>query len=94
MLRPKETFSVFDLFAMEDVSARPAQITQVSTFTLASLETLCVHSTLGEINNIMEAAIFIHLIHYFVAKVTEVMILRESCLIVYTVAASCVRWGK
>lgn len=57
---------------MEDDFARLVQIIQVSTFTLANSELLCVHGTLGEINNIMEAAIFIHLIHYFVAKVIEV----------------------
>ena len=57
---------------MEDDFARLVQIIQVLTFTLANSELLCVHGTLREINNIMEAAIFIHLIHNFVAKVTEV----------------------
>lgn len=55
-----------------DDFARLVQIIQVSTFTLANLEMLCVHGTVGEINNIMEAAIFIPLIHYFVSKVIEV----------------------
>ncbi|KAI4819610.1 hypothetical protein KUCAC02_004850, partial [Chaenocephalus aceratus] len=55
----------------EDDFARLVQIIQVSTFTLANLEMLHVHGTLGEINNIMEAAIFIHMIHHFVAKVVE-----------------------
>lgn len=48
------------------------KIIRISTFTPANSELLCVHDTLGEINNIMEAAIFIHLIHHFVAKVREV----------------------
>lgn len=63
---------MFDLAAREDDFARLVQIIQVSTFTLANLEMLHVHGTLGEINNIMEAAIFIHMIHHFVAKVVEV----------------------
>lgn len=57
---------------MEDDFAKLVQIIQVSAFNLASSEMLCVHGTLGEINNIMEAAIFIHLIHYFAVKVIKV----------------------
>ena len=72
----------FDLVSAEDDFARLEQIIQLSTFNLASSELLCVHGTLGQINNITEAAIFIHLIHYFAAKVIEVVIFKEFCVIV------------
>lgn len=68
-----DKFLFCDLVAMEDNFRHwLIQIIQLSAFSPASSEMLCVHGTLSETDNIMDAAIFIHLIHYFAAKVTEV----------------------
>lgn len=68
----RDEFVLRDLGATPDAFAKLEPIIRSSTFRPVNSEMLRALDTQGEINNNVEAAIFIHLIHHFVTKVREV----------------------